>query len=101
MGESPGIGCEILVRHVVQVRRTGCAQPPAVRRRGVIRISTGFPRLWGADCILYSPQMLLFSICLVAAAITYFCVASLRKPIDYAEYVRELKLNIPGESDNL
>ena len=45
--------------------------------------------------------MLIFSICLLAAIVAGFSLDSLLEPFDYNRYIRELKLNIPGVSENL
>ena len=44
--------------------------------------------------------MLIFSICLLAAIVIGFSVDWLLEPFDYNRYIRELKLNIPGVSEN-
>jgi len=50
--------------------------------------------------VLYSHPMLIFSVCLVAAVVAGFSLDALLDPLDYNWYVRELKLNIPGVSEN-
>jgi hypothetical protein len=44
--------------------------------------------------------MLIFPICLVIAVIVCFRLDGFMKPVDYNFYIRELKLNIPGISED-
>jgi hypothetical protein len=50
--------------------------------------------------VFYSHPMLNFSVCLVAAVVAGFALASLLEPLDYNWYIRELKLNIPDVPEN-
>jgi hypothetical protein len=44
--------------------------------------------------------MLIFPICLIVAVILCFLLDGFVKPVDYNFYIRELKLNIPGISED-
>jgi hypothetical protein len=48
----------------------------------------------------YSREMLIFPICLVVAVVICFHLDAFIKPVDYNLYIRELKLNIPGTSED-
>jgi len=43
--------------------------------------------------------MLTFSICIAAMVVICLSLESLIEPMDYNSYIRELKLNIPGMSE--
>jgi hypothetical protein len=54
-----------------------------------------------SDGPCYPRQMLIFPVALVVAVMVCFRLDSVFKPTDYNSYIRQLKLNIPGVSDDL